>query len=153
MVLLPIELHVTLCGLQATHKPTLLLPQSCHHRQTSTGAAMEFKPKTVTKVLLPIEVYVTLLMLQATHKSTLLPPQSSHHQPTSTGAAMVLKQKTVTRILLPIEIHVTLCGLQATYKSTLLLPQSFLVVVSLLGSVWNKGTSPADLHLCNKYSK
>ena len=27
--LLPIEIHVTLSGIQATHKPTLLLPQSC----------------------------------------------------------------------------------------------------------------------------
>ena len=39
---LPIEIHVILCGLQATHKP-ILLPQSCHHRQTSTGAAIAFK--------------------------------------------------------------------------------------------------------------
>ena len=42
-VLLPLEIHVTLCGLQATHKPTFLLPQSSHHRQTSTGAAKVFK--------------------------------------------------------------------------------------------------------------
>ena len=32
-VLLPIEIHVALFGLQATHK----LPQNSHQRQTSTG--------------------------------------------------------------------------------------------------------------------
>ena len=53
-------------------------------------------------------------------------------------------------LLLPIEIlRVTICGLHATLKPTLLLPQSCLVVVSLLGGVWNSGTAPADVHRCS----
>ena len=39
-----------------------------------------------------------------------------------------------------------LCGLQVMHKPTLLLPQSCLIVVSVLGSVWDSGVSPADLH-------
>ena len=54
-------------------------------------------------------------------------------------------------LLLPIEVHVTLCGLEATLKPTLLHPQRCLIVVSLLGRVWNSGIAPADVHLqCGK---
>ena len=49
MVLLPIEIQATLCGFQVTHKPTLLLSRSCHHRQTSTGATRILKPPDSNK--------------------------------------------------------------------------------------------------------
>ena len=65
-VLLPIEIHMTLFGLQATHKPTLLLPRSCltvvsllgvcrtttaHHRQTFTSAAYSSSSSNISVVL------------------------------------------------------------------------------------------------------
>ena len=54
-------------------------------------------------------------------------------------------------LLLPNEIHSTLFELQATDRFTLagLLPPSCLIVVSLLGSVWNSGTAPASVYRCS----
>ena len=47
------------------------------------------------------------------------------------------------KLLLAMEIHVTVFGLQATHRPTLagLLLQSCLIVVSLLGGVWNSVTA------------
>ena len=52
-------------------------------------------------------------------------------------------------VLLLVEIRVILCRLQAKHKSKLSLPPSYLIVKSLIDSVWNSGTSPADVYQCS----
>ena len=48
-------------------------------------------------------------------------------------------------------MHLKLCELQATYRLKLigLLLPSCLIVVSLLGGVWNSGTAPAGVYRCS----
>ena len=150
MVLLPIEINVTLSGLQATHKPTLLLPQSFCRRQTSTAAAaMKFKQKNSNKGTAAHRGICNIFYASGDSQIHTLTPAELPSPADIHRCRNGILKKTVTRVLQTIEIHVTLCGLQATYKSTLLLPQSCLVVVSLQGSVWDSGTSPADLHWCS----
>ena len=115
---------MTLCGLQATHKPTLLLPQSCHHRQMSTGAAMVLKKINSNKGTAAHRDTCDTLWASGDAQTHTLTPGEFPSPADIHLCRNSLKKKAVTTVLLPIEIHVTFCGLQGTHKPTLLLPES-----------------------------
>ena len=92
-IMLPIEIHMTLVGLQAMHKSTLLLPQCSHHRQTSTGAAMVIENPNSNKGTAAHRDACDFLWASgdAQNPHSLLHPSSQHRQTSSTGAAKVFK--------------------------------------------------------------